>query len=97
MLSLALSTLLAHVLLHSLSYCRCQIEALTGTRDIIQREQKQLTAELANLKAHLVSCTCKAHAKHAAADQAHMQLRTACPPPFSVCRLTRSKAQITFD
>lgn len=33
---------------------RCQIEALTGTRDIITREQKQLTAELANLKAFLV-------------------------------------------
>lgn len=39
----------------SLLCCRCQIEALTGTRDIIQREQKQLTAELANLKALLVS------------------------------------------
>jgi hypothetical protein len=36
------------------SCCRCQIEALSGTRDIIQREQKQLTAELANLKAFLV-------------------------------------------
>jgi hypothetical protein len=32
----------------------CQIEALSGTREIIQREQRQLSAELANLKAHLV-------------------------------------------
>lgn len=35
--------------------CRCQIEALVGTREIIMREQKQVAAELANLKAFLVS------------------------------------------
>lgn len=40
----------------------CQIEALSGTREIIQREQRQLSAELANLKAHLVSLARQADA-----------------------------------
>jgi hypothetical protein len=73
-------TLLAHALLHTLS-CRCQIEALTGTRDIIQREQKQLTAELANLKAHLVSASHVRHSEPACVTRT-MKLRLA-----AVCRV----------
>jgi hypothetical protein len=42
------------VLYYVLCCCSCQIEALSGTRELIQREQKQLTADLANLKAFLV-------------------------------------------
>lgn len=57
----------AYVSIAVVCCCRCQIEALSGTRDIIQREQKQLTSELANLKAFLVRPThsCKPGSMHA--------------------------------
>ena len=43
---------------------RCQIEALSGTRDIILREQKQLTLALANLKAYLVRVAWALQCRH---------------------------------